>query len=122
MITFDTSKEIIEYMKCEGYDYSDFKTDCDYQPVSWDDVRIILDNSNQLHTFIGDWEYFGIKKMTQAQRFNELNLGDVADLMTSLDNAGLESEQDYINETTEWIFEDGSKIRVHNFDVEILDN
>ena len=59
---------------------------------------------------------------TQAQKFKDNNPLDVADLMTSLDNAGLESEQDYLNETTEWIFEDGSKIRINNFDVEVINN
>lgn len=55
---------------------------------------------------------------TQAQNF-KANYSDTNDLMTALDNAGVESDQDWENETTTWTFEDGSQIVVSGHDVEV---
>lgn len=55
---------------------------------------------------------------TQAQEF-KANYSDTSDLMTALDNAEIESDQDWENETTTWMFEDGSKIVVSGSDVEV---
>jgi len=54
--------------------------------------------------------------MTRAQEFYDMNLGDVGDLMTSLNNAQIESEQE-----TTWFFSDGSRIIINNENVTIDD-
>ena len=54
---------------------------------------------------------------TQVQEFRA-NYNDTGDLVTALDNAGVESDQDWENETTTWTFEDGSQIIVSGSDVE----
>ena len=54
----------------------------------------------------------------QAQNF-KANYSDTNDLMTALDNASVESNQDWENETTTWTFEDGSQIIVSGSDVEV---
>lgn len=58
--------------------------------------------------------------MNEAQEFLNNHPGDVADLMTALDEAGIDSEQDYKNEATTWTFEDGSRIKINNTDIEVL--
>lgn len=45
---------------------------------------------------------------------------DTADLMTALDDAGIESDQDWKNERTTWAFDDGSKIVVSGSEVTVL--
>ena len=60
--------------------------------------------------------------MKEATRFivKMIELGDVSILMSELDNAGIESKQNWKKETTTWIFEDRSKIRVCGSDVSII--
>ena len=55
---------------------------------------------------------------TQAQAF-KTNYSDVSDLMTALDNADIESTQDWENETTIWTFDDGSIITVSGPEVDV---
>jgi hypothetical protein len=55
---------------------------------------------------------------TQAENF-KANYNDTNDLMTALDNASVESDQDWENETTTWTFEDESKIVICGSDVEV---
>lgn len=56
--------------------------------------------------------------MSQATEFRN-NYSDTNDLMTALDQAAIESDQDWENETTTWEFEDGSKIVVSGSEVEV---
>lgn len=58
---------------------------------------------------------------TNAQTFTEKFLGrNIAACMTSLDDLDIEKEQDWENGTTTWVFDDGSKIRVGENDIELL--
>lgn len=56
--------------------------------------------------------------MSQATEFRN-NYSDTNDLMTALDSAGIESEQDWETETTTWVFDDGSKIVVSGSEVDV---
>lgn len=56
--------------------------------------------------------------MNQAHTFSQ-DYSNVNDLMTALDNAGIESEQDWNNGITTWVFDDESKIVVQADDVVI---
>jgi len=61
--------------------------------------------------------------MTQAQRFYEDYKDlDVNDLIHGLDEANIESDQDYENETTTWTFSDDSCIKVNNTRVTIIED
>lgn len=44
---------------------------------------------------------------------------DTVDLMTALDDVGIEKNQDWDNEKTVWTFEDGSTITITNSSVEV---
>jgi len=55
---------------------------------------------------------------TQAQAFIA-DYSDTTDLMGALDDAGVDSEQDWENESTVWTFEDDSKITVSGPFVEV---
>jgi len=57
--------------------------------------------------------------MNQAEEFIKNNNFDNAALMTALDNSNIDSEQDYENETTIWVFDDKSFIKINNEDIEI---
>jgi len=57
--------------------------------------------------------------MTQATEYAS-RYNDVSDLMTALDAAGVESDQDWENETTTWTFDDGSKISVSGTEVTVV--
>jgi hypothetical protein len=58
--------------------------------------------------------------MSQANKF-KANYSDTNELMTALDNAGIESDQDFENETTTWSFEDDSQIIVSGPSIEVKD-
>jgi len=55
---------------------------------------------------------------TQAQNF-KADYSDTNSIMNALDNANVESDQDWENESTTWTFEDGSKIVVCGNDVTV---
>lgn len=58
MTSFKTTKEAIDFMQCEGYDPEDFNNDCCYQPESWERIEELLNQGQELHTTVGDWQYF----------------------------------------------------------------
>ncbi len=49
------------------------------------------------------------------------NYNDTDDLMTALDCAVIDSDQDWENETTTWTFDDGSQVIVSATKVDVLD-
>ena len=56
--------------------------------------------------------------MTQATEFST-RYNDTNDLMTALDEAGIDSDQDWEEETTVWTFDDGSQISVSGPEVTV---
>lgn len=76
----------------------------------------------------GEWESFleardrheavGRRELTLAERFRGL-YSDTSALMSALDDAGIESDQDWDNGRTTWTFDDGSKIIVSGSEIEV---
>lgn len=63
----------------------------------------------------------GIIMITQAKTFqkNYTDTNDTNDIMNALDDAEIESDQDWENETTTWTFDDGSRIIISGDDIKV---
>ena len=58
---FKTIKETVDHLHCEGYEPIDLKNSCGYTCQTWPEVEEQL-LEGDVHTFSGDWFYFGVEK------------------------------------------------------------
>ena len=59
------------------------------------------------------------KQRSSAVKFLDAHGTDATDVMAALDAAGIEFDQDWQNESTVWTFEDGSRIKISEWGVEL---
>ena len=52
------------------------------------------------------------KQRSSAAEFLDAHGADATTAMTALNAAGIESDQDWQNESTVWTFDDGSRIKI----------